>query len=319
MTDKGSVLSKLLCIVGPTASGKSDLAVEVALRWDAEVISLDSSQIYRGFDIGTGKVTEAERRGVPHHLLSFVDPTERFNAGVYIQRADEVISDLQKRGKRVVLCGGTGLYLQLLLRGICAAPQVSAEIEASLEARLEREGVEALHAELDKVDPHLAQKLEMRDRQRILRALGVYLSVGRPLSALQEEHRFADERYPALILGLDPPRALLNERIARRVDAMWEAGFLEEVRGLRDAGYTHLLRSMGAIGYRLALATLEGELTETEAREKMLFATRQYAKRQRRFFNSQLETQWIEPPTGQVKVTYAEIAERVEAWWSDDA
>ena len=308
-------MTKLLCIVGPTASGKSDLAVEAALRWDAEVISLDASQVYRGFDIGTGKITEAEQRGVPHHLLSCVEPDERFNAGVFMQRADEVITELKARDKRVILCGGTGLYLQLLLKGICAAPQVKPEIEERLEERLRDQGVEALHEELSAVDPKLGAKLELRDKQRITRALGVYLSVGRTLGELQEEHRFAEQRYPALILGLDPPRELLNERIARRVDMMWASGFLDEVRALRDAGYTGLLRSMGAIGYRLALATLEGELTEPEAREKMLYATRQYARRQRRFFNSQLDTQWVKPPEGEARITLEQIAPQIEAWW----
>lgn len=312
-------MTRLLCIVGPTASGKSDLAVEVALRWDAEVISLDASQVYRGLDIGTGKVTDEERRGVPHHLLSCVEPDEHFDAGVFSARADKLIAEIAQRGKRVVICGGTGFYLVALVQGLCEAPRVSNEVNTRLQTRIEAGEVETLHAELSEVDPISAAKIMPRDKQRIQRALGVYLSEGKSLSDWHAEHTITENRYPALILGLDPPRELLNKRIALRVDAMWDQGFLEEVRGLKEAGYAAALNSMGAIGYRLALSVLEGELEERQAREKMLFATRQYARRQRRYFDRQLPTQWVEPQPGAVKVHYDEIAARVDAWWSEDA
>lgn len=306
----------LLCVVGPTASGKSDLAVEIALRWDAEVISADASQVYREFDIGTGKITVEEQRGVPHHLLSYLEPDGINNVGAFAQRAEQVIREIQARGRRVIVCGGTGLYVQGLIYGICDAPKVTLEIEQALNARVEAGELEALYRELGEVDPDSLAKIMPNDKQRITRSLGVYLSVGVPLSELQAQHQFRETRYPALVLGLDPPRELLNERIARRVDAMWDAGFLDEVRGLYQAGYTEALQSMKAIGYRFALATLEGEMTEAEARERMLFATRQYARRQRRFFNSQLPTEWVTPPEGEVKVSYAEVEERITAWWS---
>lgn len=306
--------SKLLCIVGPTASGKSDLAVEVALRWGAEIISLDASQVYRGFDIGTGKITVDEMRGVPHHLIDCVHPDERFDAGVFCQRADEIIQDLGSDA-RVIFCGGTGLYLKALLNGLCEAPTVNPEIEHALEERLKAGEVEALHAALSEVDPTLAARLHPRDQQRITRALGVYLSHGVPLGELQAEHQFASERHPALILGLDPPRALLNQRIERRVEAMWAGGFLEEVQRLRDAGYQSMLQSMGAIGYRLALAVIEGELSQAEAIEKMKAASRQYARRQRRYFNKQLPTQWIEPKLGSEVITYAQLDPYLSEWW----
>lgn len=308
-------MSKLLCIVGPTASGKSDLAIEVACIHNAEIISLDASQVYRGFDIGTGKVTAEEMRGIPHHLIDCVDPDERFDAGVFCERADQLIEAITCRGKRVIICGGTGLYLKALLQGLCEAPTVHTHIEEALEHRLAQGDIEGLHAELAQVDPQAAARIMSRDRQRISRALGVYLSHGVTLSEQQTQHQFSSERYPALILGLDPPRALLNERIASRVEMMWASGFLEEVKDLKAKGYQHLLRSMGAIGYRLALSVLEGERSVEEAREKMLFATRQYARRQRRYFDRQLPTQWIEPSLGQVKVGYAEIQRSVETWW----
>ena len=309
-------LSPLLCIVGPTASGKSDLAVELALVYQAEIISLDASQVYKGFDIGTGKITKEEMRGVPHHLIDCVEPDERFDAGVFVQRTDELIKEIHARSKRVIICGGTGLYLKALLQGLCEAPSVHSEIEAQLEARLNQGEVEILHAELAKVDPQAAAKLMPRDRQRISRALGVYLSHGVVLSELQAQHQFAEERYPALIIGLDPPRERLNERIARRVQQMWTLGFLDEVKMLNAAGYQSALRSMGAIGYRLALAALEGEMTIAEAQEKMLYATRQYARRQRRYFDKQLPTQWVHPPSDEDQVKIEQVTPLVDSWWA---
>ena len=309
-------LSPLLCIVGPTASGKSDLAVELALVYQAEIISLDASQVYKGFDIGTGKITKEEMRGVPHHLIDCVEPDERFDAGVFVQRTDELIKEIHARSKRVIICGGTGLYLKALLQGLCEAPSVHSEIEAQLEARLNQGEVEILHAELAKVDPQAAAKLMPRDRQRISRALGVYLSHGVVLSELQAQHQFAEERYPALIIGLDPPRERLNERIARRVQQMWTLGFLDEVKMLNAEGYQSALRSMGAIGYRLALAALEGEMTIAEAQEKMLYATRQYARRQRRYFDKQLPTQWVHPPSDEDQVKIEQVTPLVDSWWA---
>lgn len=305
----------LLCVVGPTASGKSDLAIELALKYQAEIISLDASQVYRGFDIGTGKVTPEEMKGVPHHLIDCVEPDERFDAGVFVQKADQLIHEIQARSNKVIICGGTGLYLKALLQGLCEAPSVLPEIEAKLEARLDQGEAEILHTELAQVDPKAAAKIMPQDRQRISRALGVYLSHGIVLSELQAQHQFAEKRYPALILGLDPARERLNERIARRVKLMWDLGFLDEVKRLNDAGHQSALRSMGAIGYRLALSALEGEMTVAEAQEKMLYATRQYARRQRRYFNKQLPTQWIQPLAGEDKIKLEQVLPLVDAWW----
>ena len=307
---------KLVCVVGPTASGKSDLAVEVALRHHAEVISVDASQVYRGFDIGTGKISEEERQGVPHHLIDCNDPDERFDAGMFVERTDQLINEIWARGRRVVLCGGTGLYLKALIQGLCEAPTVQETIELELENRLEIEGSERLHAELALVDPKAAERIMPRDKQRITRALGVFLSHGIALSELQAQHQFASERYQALIIGLDPDRQRLNERIALRVKQMWASGFIEEVKGLRDRGYQSVLRSMGAIGYRLALAALEGELSPAEAEEKMIFATRQYARRQRRYFDRQLPTTWIAPLQGESKVHIEQLSPLLDDWWS---
>ncbi len=308
-------MTRLLCIVGPTASGKSALAVECALQHNAEVISLDASQVYRGFDIGTGKITTDETQGVPHHLIDCVDADQRFDAGIFTELADQLIDDISKRGRQVILCGGTGLYLKALLQGLCEAPKVDLKIENDLELRVQHGEVETLHAELAAVDPAAAARIMPRDKQRVTRALGVYLSHGQALSELQAQHLFSAERYPALVIGLDPPRQLLNERIEARVKQMWDGGFLDEVQGLRARGYQSALRSMGAIGYRLALSALEGEQTAEEAQERMLYATRQYARRQRRYFDRQLPTQWVEPPKGEVKVSYTQLKHLIDQWW----
>ena len=305
--------------MGPTASGKSDLAVKVALQHQAEIISLDASQVYRGLDIGTGKITTAEMQGVPHHLIDCVAPDEHFDAGVFRERADHLIEDIHARDKRVIICGGTGLYLKALLQGLCAAPSVDQDIEAKLEERIAQGEVEILHTELAQVDPKAAARIMPRDKQRISRALGVYLSHGTILSELQAQHQFAEERYTALILGLDPPRELLNARIEERIELMWSQGFLEEVKSLKEAGYESALQSMGAIGYRFALQVLDEELSISGAQEKMLYATRQYARRQRRFFDKQLPTQWMIPKEGEVKVSYEQIRSLVQSFWEVSA
>lgn len=291
--DGERALPPLLCVVGPTASGKSALAIKLAQVLDAEVISVDASQVYRGLDIGTGKVRYEELEGVPHHLIDVVDPDERFDVSRFIQLAERSSYELQARGKRAILCGGTGLYFKGLLYGLCEAPPVSDEVRVSLSARIEAGEVEQLHAELMAVDPTLAERLNPRDKQRIERALGVYLTTGVPLSASQSSHGFELLRAPTLMFGIDHERAELNERIERRVEAMWAGGFLQEVEALKRQGYGEALQSMGAIGYRLAMQVSSGELAQPEAVTKMIYATRQYARRQRRYFDRQLPTHWL--------------------------
>ena len=310
-----SALPPVLCVVGPTASGKSALAARLAARLDAEVISVDASQVYEGLDIGTGKARGAELGGVPHHLLDAVTPDAPFDAARFVELAERALLELAARGKRAVLCGGTGLYFKALLHGLCEAPPVLPEVRARLQERLAAGEVEALHAELAAVDPAGAARLMPRDRQRVERALGVFLSTGRPLSAWQEAHGFEERRAPVLMWGLDPSREELNARIAARVEGMWAEGFLEEAARLRAEGHGAALQSMGAIGYRLALRHLDGELGRAEAVEQMVFATRQYARRQRRYFDRQLPTEWLpadlDPRAGDLEG----LVERAEAFF----
>lgn len=286
----------LVCIVGPTATGKTALAIELARRWDAEIVGADASQVYRGMDIGTGKVTAAELGGVRHHLIDVADPDEPFDAAAYVRLADAAIADIEARGRRALVCGGTGLYVRALLYGLCAAPPVDPAIRDELRARIAAGELPALHAELRAVDPEAAARIAPRDRQRIERALGVFRTTGRPLSAWQAEHAPAAPRYDARLIGLDLPREVLRRRIADRVRAMFAAGFVDEVRRLLDAGYGPHLSSMGALGYRHVAAHLEGRLTRDDAMDLTIRDTRRYAKRQRTWFRAMPGVHWATPP-----------------------
>lgn len=286
----------LICVVGPTAAGKTALAVELARWLDGEVVGCDASQLYVGLDIGTGKARPAEMSGVPHHLIDVAPPDHPIDAAAYARLADAAIASIHARGRRVVVCGGTGLYLRALVEGLCPAPPIDPAVRADLRARLAAGEVGALHAELAQVDPEAAARIGPADGQRIERALGVHRSTGRTLSAWQAEHTPTAPRYATVRVGLDRPRADLDARIERRVDAMFRAGFVDEVRGLVQAGHGPELRSLQAIGYRLVAAALAGETTLDEARAQMKTATRRYARRQRTWFRALEGVRWFEPP-----------------------
>jgi tRNA dimethylallyltransferase len=301
---------QLLCIVGPTASGKSSLAVTLAQQWNAEIISVDASQVYCGLDIGTGKVSAKEQQNVVHHLIDCMSPSEHFDAALFVQYSQSIIQDIINRGKRVILCGGTGLYFKTLLHGLCDAPAIKPEIKAYLGQRIEAGEVELLHQELIQVDPLSAEKIKPKDKQRVERALGVYLSSGETLSTSQARHGFKSLHYPAHIIGIDYPRADLNDRIAKRIEQMFIQGFVNEVSQLIADGYATRLQSMSAIGYRLVAGALQGTTTLDQAQERMLYATRQYARRQRRYFDKQLATQWYIPP-----LNIKQINSAIEQFW----
>jgi len=292
----------LLCVVGPTATGKTRLAIDVCRRWGAELVGADASQVYRGMDIGTGKATAAELGALRHHLIDVADPDEDFDVAAYVRLADAAIEAARGRGARVVVCGGTGLYLRALLHGLCAAPPVDAGIRAELRARIDAGDVEALHGELARVDPAAAARIAPRDRQRIERALGVFRTTGRALSSWQAEHRFEPQRYAAALLGLDLPREQLHARIEARVLAMFAAGFVDEVRALRARGHERSPRSMGALGYRAVAAALDGEMSLEAARERTVIDTRRYARRQRTWFRALQDVRWMEPPIDSAEI-----------------
>lgn len=286
---------KIAIIAGPTAAGKTGLAVDLARRLDAEVVSADSMQVYRGFDIGTAKPTREELRGVPHHLIDIVAPDEAFDAARFVQYADDAIRDITGREKRVLVVGGTGLYLRTLLHGLQKGPPPNPEIRARLEARAEREGWPALHGTLMGADPETAARLHPNDGVRILRALEVVEASGVPMSAWQARHRFEEQRYDALYLGLTRPRDILNQRINHRVDAMMAAGWLNEVASLLETGLSPDLKPMQGLGYRRLTAHLRGELSLDEAVEKTKTDTRRFAKRQMTWFRKEDTLRWVQP------------------------
>jgi tRNA dimethylallyltransferase len=288
-------MSPILALVGPTATGKTALAIAIARRWDAEIVGADASQVYRGLDIGTGKATPAELAGIRHHLIDVVDPDAPFDAATYVRVADAAIADVRARGRRVVLCGGTGFYVRALLQGLCEAPPVDPIVRDALRDRIAAGELPALHAELRAVDPIAAARIAPADRQRIERALGVFRTTGRPLSAWQADHD-RTPRHDAVLVGLDLPREALRDRIAARVEAMFAAGLVDEVRRLLAAGYDPALPSFAALGYRHVAEHLRAGLPVGEAMQRTIRDTQHYAKRQRTWFRGLPDVRWVTPP-----------------------
>nr|WP_246562027.1 tRNA (adenosine(37)-N6)-dimethylallyltransferase MiaA [Geobacter grbiciae] len=272
------------------------MALELAERIGGEIVNADSMQVYRGMDIGTAKPSQEERRRVPHHLYDIVDPKVNFTAADFREYAARAIGEIERRGKRVILVGGTGLYIRILTHGLVASPGGDENIRRKLENQAHSEGLESLHRRLAAVDPVAAARLHPNDGVRIVRALEVFLLTGRPLSAFQEAHRFADEPYHCLKLGISVERELLYRRVEERVDRMMADGFVGEVRGLLSAGYPATLKAMGSIGYREICAHLAGEFSLDEAVRLIKQNTRQYAKRQMTWFRRDSEIIWVEYP-----------------------
>jgi tRNA dimethylallyltransferase len=287
---------KLVIIQGPTASGKSALALELAERFGGEIVNADSMQVYRGMDIGTAKPCREERQRVPHHLYDIVNPDVNFTAADFREHASRVIEEIHRRGNRAILVGGTGLYIKILTQGLVDSPGGDEEIRRELEEQAHREGLETLHRRLAAVDPPAAARLHPNDGVRIVRALEVFLLTGRPLSAFHEEHRFADEPYRCLKLGISVEREILYQRVEERVDRMIDEGLVDEVRGLLAAGYLPTHKAMGSIGYREVCAHLAGEYHLEEAERLIKQSTRQYAKRQMTWFRRDSEIIWVEYP-----------------------
>lgn len=285
----------LVVLAGPTAVGKTELAVELCRRFGAEVISADSVQVYRGLDIGSAKPTPAERAAAPHHLIDVAGPEEEFDAARFAALAEQALAGLRRRGRRALVAGGTGLYLRALLWGLAPLPRPEPGLRERLLAEWEELGGAALHARLAGLDPQAAGRIHPHDRQRVVRALEVCLATGRPLSQAQKEHGFRRARHPHLLVGLTRPREELHRRIDRRCRRMWEAGLVEEVRGLVAAGVPAGARSLGSLGYRQAAAFLAGEMSEEEALADMARATRAYAKRQLTWFRGMQGINWHSP------------------------
>ena len=284
----------LIAIVGPTAAGKSALALLLAERLNGEVVNYDSVQLYRGFDVGSGKLPSAEQHGIVHHLLDCLRPSDAFTAGDYRREALKVLDDLKSRDKLPVFAGGTGLYLRALLLGLFEGPVRSEALRQRLRAMVERHGREFLHRLLARLDAVAAARIQPRDTQKLVRAVEVCVLARQPISEMHASGRACLEGYRVLKLGLDPPRTQLYDRINRRVEGMFAGGLMEETQALLHRSDVARIKPLGALGYRQARAVLEGNLNREEAVVATQIATRHYAKRQLTWFRREEDITWFE-------------------------
>ena len=288
-------MATVLCVVGPTATGKTKMGVALARRFNGEVVSVDSMQIYRGMAVGTAAPTVEEMEGVPHHMVAVADPAESWSVARYVQAADACVQDILRRGKLPVLVGGTGLYLDALIRGTdFAAGSQGTGIRQALQQRARTEGIEVLLEELRKIDPIAAERLHLRDEKRIIRALEVWQETGQTITEHDRLERQRPPKYEALYIGLDfEDRQDLRDRIDRRVDIMVEQGLLAEVEALLSGGLPRDATALQAIGYKQFLAVAEGTVTTEEAIAEVKLRSRQYAKRQLTWLRRNPDIFWV--------------------------
>ena len=287
-------MDRIICVVGPTASGKTKLAVQLAKAYDGEVVSCDSMQIYKHMDIGTAKPTPEEMEGVPHHMIDCVEPGEDFSVGKYVQLADGCVQDILSRGKTAVIAGGTGLYVDSLIAGRTFAPVPQTGKREALEAQLRQEGGEAMLRKLRAVDPDAAARLHPADEKRIIRALEVYAETGRTITQHNLDTQQIPPRYRPVWIGLDYlDRAVLYRRIDLRVDLMLQAGLLDEIRALLARGVSPRTTAMQAIGYKEFFDALEGRSTLLAAADLCKQRSRNYAKRQLTWFRRNPQLCWL--------------------------
>ena len=286
---------KILCVVGPTACGKTKMGILLAKQYNGEVVSVDSMQIYRGMTIGTAAPTIEEMDGVPHHMVAIADPEENWSVARFVEEADKCIEDILSRGKLPVLVGGTGLYLDAIIAGrTFAKGEAGGEIRAALEKRLAEEGIEPILAQLRAVDPESADRLPPADEKRILRALEVYLETGKTMTQHNLESRQIPNKYDPIYIGLAfTDRADMKALIDLRVDKMVEEGLIDEIRTLLARGLPRSCTALQAIGYKEFLSAMEGEATLEEAIEEVKLRSRQYAKRQLTWLRRNPEIHWI--------------------------
>ena len=285
--------SRLIVILGPTASGKSALAIRLAEEFGGEIVVCDSTQVYRRFDIGTAKVPRAEQRGIPHHLVDIVEPAEVFTAGEYRRRALAVLADLRHRGKLAILTAGTGLYLRALLEGLSEAPERSEELRDRLREKASRRGAEYLHRLLVRLDPATATRIAPRDTPKIIRAIEMRVLTGKPVGEIHGSGRSGLEGYSVKKIGLAPERAALYAKIDARAWEMIRAGWVDEVRNLIAACVPADAKPFQFIGYSELRRHLEGGLSEKDAVAQIQQATRQFAKRQLTWYRRESEVNWL--------------------------
>ncbi|MDY7095261.1 MAG: tRNA (adenosine(37)-N6)-dimethylallyltransferase MiaA [Acidobacteriota bacterium] len=283
----------IFAIVGPTATGKSDLAMRLARELDGEIINADALQVYRGFDLGTAKPSPEEQAEIPHHLIDILDPRERYSAGEFARRARLALEQIEARGRAALVVGGSGLYIRALFEGISPIPPGDPKIRRRLRQRLDEEGLEVLQGELSEVDPVTAGKINDGDAQRVLRGLEVALATGRPLSSWVASRPFGSEPLPAVKVGLTLPREVLYDQIERRARKMVAEGWLDEIQRILAAGVPVDAPAFQAIGYRQLLRHVGGEWSLEQALSATIQATRRFAKRQMTWFRKEPGIRWL--------------------------
>jgi tRNA dimethylallyltransferase len=306
MTEK---LPRLVILSGPTGSGKSGLAIELASLCGAEILSADSMQVYRGMDIGTAKLPMSDRKGITHHMIDIVDPDQKFNAALFLSRALPIIDDCQRKDTPIIVVGGTGLYVKALLGGLFRCPASQRELRRDLWEEYEKRGSAYLYKRLCKVDSKAAESIHSMDAIRVIRALEVIALTGRPFSELTQEHGFSERRFVSLHLCLHVDRDVLYDRINARTLSMIDAGLVGEVEGLLSKGYGPELKPIQAIGYRHIVGYLKGDWNLDEAARLIQRDTRRYAKRQITWFKADPEVFWVNPDDR------SEIIDTVRAFW----
>ena len=287
---------RVLAILGPTATGKSALALALAEQYGGEIINCDSTAVFRGFDIGTDKLPEADRRGIPHHLIDIADPTEEYTAAHFARDAAEAIRAIHARDRLPILAGGTGFYFRALTRGLFPGPGRDADLRARLEAIAARRGVEFLHRLLDRVDEQSARRIQPRDLKRIVRALEVYVLTGKPLTSHFAETTTLIPGMEVLPIGVRLPAEVISARVTGRVDEQFERGLLDEIRTLLGRGIPEDARPFGGLVYRQALEHLHGVRDEAETRALIAQENRRYARRQLIWFRKEPNLVWLDGP-----------------------
>lgn len=305
----------LVAIAGPTASGKSELAIFLAEHLGGEVVNYDSVQFYRGFDIGTGKLPREERRGIPHHLLDCLNPAEPFTAGDFRREAATVIEGIRERGNLPILAGGTGLYLRALLTGLFDGPPRSERLRTELRALADRRGRGFVHRLLVRLDPESAGRVDPRDLQKVIRAVEVCVVARQALSSLQARGREPLAGYRHFKIGLNPERDELYARINRRVEKMFSAGLEQETRRMLERPDARILKGLGSLGYRQVAAALRGETTLEDAVRDTQIATRRYAKRQMTWFRREPEMEWF-PGFGDDPAIQRQVLDAIKVWFA---
>ncbi len=287
------VFKPVVVLMGPTAIGKSRIAIEVAKALEMEILTADSRQVYRGMDIGTDKPTMTERQGIPHQLIDLVDPDQHFNVGDYRQHAALIIDRLHKQGQIPLIAGGTGLYIRALLHGLWSGPPANWDLRKQLDQQAQEKGSAYLHQQLSRVDPVLANRLHPNDYVKVQRGLEVYQALGIPLSQVHQRHRFQETPYRPLVIGLNIERKLLYQRIEARVELEIEKGLVQETHQLLERGFHRNLSSMKSLGYKQMAGFITGDYTYEEAIHTLKRDTRHFAKRQMTWFRKESSVEWL--------------------------